>query len=719
MKKLLAVLLAAVLVASALPFTVFAAEGDDVLVISEDGSYTIDATQTNPVDIKGANVTVTLSNANINGGDAQNPVFKRSAIKVSEGAKVTFVLEGFSTISGYMEYGDQQYDYSCGIEVARDSAVTFEGEGTLKVTGGNYGAAIGSYGTEINYVGDEKINVGTITINSGNILAYGGYKGAGIGAGYHVSNQLITINGGTVRAYAGAEGAAIGNGYGTSGGAVGVKAVGEYTGGTIIINGGDIYACYTWDDNSDFSSFDAINNYDLNDGDQYGCGIGGGYGSSVDLIEINGGKVVAVSGGGGAAIGTARGTSKITHYNADAYHCNIKIGGNADVTAVTTDVKKDSDHLGGAAIGTGRGCHTGGNIEITDNAKVVAINASLSPAIGASSKVAPVGDGKTIPHAESIVIGDNVTLFAVSAGDYAVDKDAKNLQISPNYFGSSDRWFFDEPAVPITDIKNVKAESPKGEKTYEVPAGSVSLWANIVPPVTPVVTKANLNIVAPLAMALRFEDGGVYYSGDSVEVEVGKEYKFQMCTVDWTTRSVNGEKKIHKPYETFYPSETAWQHTNHGTYEDGVHGFCGSVVYTVTLDKNFGGNTYDAANKAFTLHKGNYTLRTDTNNCFMAYRFYYDEHYNGKAKNSMEYRVTTGIDNVLYDIGSDHKNTLEDFRYTKPLSALSINLPLGATVTAKEYIDDEFVQEAQILVTIDEANPGECYKNYYWKYANQ
>ncbi|MBR1482935.1 MAG: hypothetical protein IJ598_08235 [Ruminococcus sp.] len=717
MKKLLAVLLAAVLVASALPFTVFAAEGDEVLVISEDGSYTIDASQTNPVDITGANVTVTLSNANLNGGNAQNPVFKRSAIKVSEGAKVTFVLEGYSTISGYTEYGDKQYDYSCGIEVARDSAVTFEGEGTLKVTGGNYGAAIGSYGTERNYAGDEKINVGTITINSGNILAYGGYRGAGIGAGYHVSNQLITINGGTIRAYAGAEGAAIGNGYGTSGGAIGVKAVGEYTGGTIIINGGDIYASYNWNDYSDFSSFDTINSNDTTD---YGCGIGGGYGSSVDLIEINGGKVVAVSGGGGAAIGTARGCSSPSKYNPDAYHCNIKIGGNADVTAVTADAKKDSkDFLGGAAIGTGRGTHTGGTIEITDNAKVVAINASLSPAIGASRMSAPVGDGKsTFPHAESITIGDNVTLFAVSAGEYAVDKDAKTLSISPNYFGSSDRWFFDEPAVAIADIANVKAESPKGEKVYEVPAGSVSLWANIVPPV-PTTPKATLNIVAPLAMALRFEDGGVYYSGDSVEVELDKEYKFQMCTVDWTTRSVNGEKKIHKPEETFYPAATAWQHTNHGIYSDDNVGFRGSVVYTVTLVKGYGGNTYDAENKAFTLHKGNYTLRTDTNNCFMAYRFYYDENYDGKAKNSMEYRVTTGIDNVLYDTGSDHTNTLEDFRYTKPLSALSINLPLGATVTAKEYIDDVFEQDAQILITIDEEHPDLCYKNFYWRYANQ
>ena len=41
-----------------------------------------------------------------------------------------------------------------------------------------------------------------------------------------------------------------------------------------------------------------------------------------------------------------------------------------------------------------------------------------------------------------ITIGDNVTLYAVSMGEYAVDKNAKSLSISDEYFGSSDRYFF-------------------------------------------------------------------------------------------------------------------------------------------------------------------------------------------------------------------------------------------------------------------------------------
>lgn len=707
MKKALAVFLAAVMVAAALPFTVFAAEGGEVLVISENGDYTIDINQTAPVDISGVNGTVTLDNAVINATG-------RSAIFVKDNANVTFNLVGTSVVKG------DENAYSCGIQVEYGSSVTFEGEGTLNVTGGLWGSAIGSYGTDINIAAEQRVKVGEITVNSGNINAYAGRRGAGIGGGYHVNGNKITINGGTVHAYGRECGAGIGCGYGTSGGAIGVAAVGDYDAGTIIINGGEIYAATAWDQSFDCSDLAALN---ANDPGTFAAGIGGGYGASVSHLEINGGKVVAIGSCGGAGIGAGRGTSKTDKYNKDTYQANIYIGGNADVTAVSADNRAKEFNSGGAAIGSGRGTHTGGNIEITGSAKVVAISATQAPAIGASKQNSPV-DG-AIPVAESITVGDGVTLYAVSAGDYAVDKDAASLRINDAFFGSSDRWFFGEEKVAIADVASVKAESTKGELVYtNLPQGSVSLWANIKSPEpapeptpTPVAPKGTLKIVAPLAMALRFEDGSVYYSGDSVEVELNKEYKFQMCTVDWTTRSVNGEKKIHKPYETFYPAESAWIHTNHGIYSDDNAGLRGSVVYRFTLLPTTGKNSFDEENKAFTLYKGNYTLRTDNNKCFMAYRFYYDENYDGNAVESMEGRVTTGIDNVLYDIGSDHKNTLEDFRYTKPLASLSINLPLGATVTAKEFIDDVFEKEAQILITIDEEHPDLCYKNFYWRYA--
>ena len=696
MKKVLSAVLAVLLLVTAFPLAVSADDGGIVVdVITEDGDYVIECDENNPVDIDGVTGTVTLNNASI-----QNT--GRSAIVVKGNSDITFILEGYSTIKGDANVK------SCGIEVQYGSKVTFTGEGTLNVTGGNLGAGIGSWGYERNSA-ESKNTVGEIVIESGNIIAYGGYYGAGIGSGAHSSGNSIIINGGVIHAYGGTLGTGIGSGYGTSGGAIGVKAVGEYESGSIIINGGEIYAASY--PNADFSLCDISrlsSLEDIIDGDDkggFGVGIGGGYGASATDIQINGGKVCAISRSGGAAIGTGRGCSNAAKYNADAYVCNIKIGGNADVTAITSDFRKDGDHRGGAAIGTGRGTHTGGNIEITGNAKVTAINASLSPAIGASKQPAP-GNGP-VPVPESLVIGDNVDLYAVSAASYAVDKDAANLSINDQYFGSSDRWFFHEGAVAISDVQNVKAESTKGEKMYTAPAGSVSLWSRIVPPTDPTnpeepdtpVQKVSMGIVTPLAMAVRFEDGSVYYSGDTVEVEVGKDYHFQMCCVDWSTRDANSEKKIHRPYEVFTPQ--------HGVYSDEGIGLAGTVVYTVRVSNRNDERSYDEATKTFVLPFGDKVLRTDVNKCFMAYRFHFK---------SGDYHKQTGIDKVVYDTGIDHENTIEDFRYNKPLESLSVNLPLGSTITAKVYKNYEYIGEDNILITIDEEHPDRCYKDYIWDY---
>ena len=217
----------------------------------------------------------------------------------------------------------------------------------------------------------------------------------------------------------------------------------------------------------------------------------------------------------------------------------------------------------------------------------------------------------------------------------------------------------------------------------------------------------SLKVITPLAMAVRFEDGSVYYSGDSVDVEVGKDYRFQMCCVDWSTRTVNGEKKIHKPEETFYPAATAWQHTNHGTYSDDGLGLRGTVVYTVRLSDKYGDRSFDEATKTFVLPKNDYVLRTDVNKCFMAYRFTF---------RSGDYNKQTGIENVVYDTGVEHENTLEDFGYYKPLEFLSVNLPLGSTVTAIAYKNYEYLAQADIFVDIDAENPDLCYKTYVWPY---
>lgn len=712
MKKVLSLVLVLLMLLSVASIQIYAVEGDKAVVINEDGNYTLNESNYTAVTIDGVSGKITLEDASVFSTG-------RSAICVKGGSNVIFVIKGHNTIEG------DANAYSCGIEVEYGSSVTFEGDGTLNVTGGKWGAAIGSYGTDINIPQNERVKVGEITINSGIINAYAGRRGAGIGAGYHVNGNVITINGGVIHAYGNECGAGIGCGYGTSGGAVGVAAVGEYDSGKIVINGGEIYAATAWNQSFDLSDLSKLNE---NDPGTFAAGIGGGYGASASDVEINGGTIIAIGSCGGAGIGGGRGTSKDKNYNQNAYTTNVKIKGNADVTAISATSRSNELNSGGAAIGSGRGTHSGGTIEITGTAKVTAVSATKAPAIGASKQKSPV-DG-AIPVAEKIVIGDNVELFAVSAGDYAVDKDAAELSINDEYFGSSDKYFFNEEATPLTGTTDITVESTKGEKGgYTVPAGSVSLWTNIKKAEIKddedendsqgsqsgsqsgsqgtQSNKGNLKIIAPLAMALRFENGGVYYSGDETEVDLDTEYCFQMCCVDWSTRDTNGEKKIHKAYETFYPNETAWNHSNHGVYEDGTRGLRGSVVYRFEVSTTEKRPKYDEANKKFIIPKGNAVLRTDVNKCFMAYRFKFSQG---------DYNKQTGIDKVVYDTGKEHVNTLEDFRYNKPLESLSVNLPLGSTVNAVAFNNYEKIGDADVFVEIDSENPDRSYTDYYWPY---
>ena len=204
--------------------------------------------------------------------------------------------------------------------------------------------------------------------------------------------------------------------------------------------------------------------------------------------------------------------------------------------------------------------------------------------------------------------------------------------------------------------------------------------------------KGNIRIDVPLKMAVAFEDGSVYYGGEMKEIEFNKEYHFQMCTVNWSN----------------------------GLLDDN-NGLRGSVVYTMEVIHNSefkelaasakedperytvkGIDVIDNVNKKIFVN-GDATeahLETDVNNFFMAYRFYF------KGEN---YNHQTGIDKVIYDTGTDSK-------YNKPLESLSVNLPLGSTITAKAYKNYEQISEVDIFITIDENNPGESYKDYYWDF---
>lgn len=219
--------------------------------------------------------------------------------------------------------------------------------------------------------------------------------------------------------------------------------------------------------------------------------------------------------------------------------------------------------------------------------------------------------------------------------------------------------------------------------------------SNFIPSIsaeTSNVKKGNIRIDVPLKMAVSFEDGSVYYGGEMKDIVYDKEYCFQMCAVNWSN----------------------------GIFDDN-NGLKGTVVYRMEVVDNNKFNKLAAAAKEnpskYTI-KGidvidneakkifingdaeNAHLETDVNNFFMAYKFYFT---------GEDYNHQTGIDKVIYNTGGNGK-------YDKPLESLSVNLPLGTTITAKAYNNYEYLGQENVLISIDEKNPDLSYKDFYWNF---
>ncbi len=171
-----------------------------------------------------------------------------------------------------------------------------------------------------------------------------------------------------------------------------------------------------------------------------------------------------------------------------------------------------------------------------------------------------------------------------------------------------------------------------------------------------------LGIVTPKKMSVRFEDGKIYQSGDSLKIEIGKTYKFQMCSNNW----------------------------DNDIYDDNGNGLCGTVVYSVRVSNRYDERSYDEDSKTFVLPKGDPVLRTDVNSCFMAYRYHFTKG---------DYNKQTGIENVV--------NT--------PLESLSVNLPLGSTISSDAYIDYNQIASANVFIERGE-DLSLSYTDYYWEY---
>ena len=130
--------------------------------ISDDGTYIVSGTRTEPVTITGGNPTIYLENADIS-------VNSGNAIDITGGSPTIHVM-GENT-ENTIGTGGSLSNYAAGIYVAQGSSVTIEGSGTsdvLRVTGGADGAAIGGYSPALN----SHNPCGDITIHNVTLYAY-------------------------------------------------------------------------------------------------------------------------------------------------------------------------------------------------------------------------------------------------------------------------------------------------------------------------------------------------------------------------------------------------------------------------------------------------------------------------------------------------------------------------------------------------------------------
>ncbi len=271
----------------------------------------------------------------------------KAALSVQGKGNVEIELDGNNELkSGVQRAGlEKNTSTSTGTLTLKDDKEA--GSGSLKATGGKYGAGIG---------GGEYYSGENITITGGRVNATGGWGSAGIGGGNYGSGNYgsgnygsgknITIKGGTVTAKGGDCGAGIGGGNGGIGENI------KITDGTVNATGGWGGAGIGGGDGG-YGGYGNGKNITITDGTVtatggiHGAGIGGGDSGIGENITITDGTVTATGGIYGAGIGGG----------VNASGSNVTVSGAAQVTA--TAGKSDGYYGAGATIGSG-GNETGG-----------------------------------------------------------------------------------------------------------------------------------------------------------------------------------------------------------------------------------------------------------------------------------------------------------------------------------------------------------------------
>ena len=269
-------------------------------------------------------VEVKLDNVNID-TSKQN----KAAVSVTGSGDTTIELDGDNKLKSGSAHAGLEHNKTdtSGELTIQDNN---KDGGSLKATGGQFGAGIGGAG----------VNDAQVKITGGKITATGGEFGAGIGGGFKGSGD-VTITGGEIHANGGSYSAGIGGG--------------EYSSGKVTISGGEITAT----------------------GSYLGAGIGGGEKGSGD-VTITGGEIHANGGSYGAGIGGGKGV-----YLASDKKIH---GGDGKVTITGGKITATSKSFG---AGIGGGSNGSGDVTIEGNTEVNAAGGTGGAGIGSGA-----GDAK-------------------------------------------------------------------------------------------------------------------------------------------------------------------------------------------------------------------------------------------------------------------------------------------------------------------------------------
>ena len=416
-------------------------ENDTDTVIKSNGS------SSNTVTIhadEGKTVDVTLENVNIN--------TSRAAVSVTGKGDTNIELNGNNTLtsgSGHAGLEHNKTDTSGELTIQDNN----KDSGSLKATGGQFGAGIGGAG----------VNDAQVKITGGKITATGGEYGAGIGGGFKGSGD-VTISGGEIHANGGSYRAGIGGGDYSSGKVTisdgEINATGGYLGagigggekgsGDVTITGGEITAS----------------------GGSYGAGIGGGKGVYLasdkkihggdGKVTITGGKITATSKSFGAGIGGGyQGLGKVT-IEGDAVIKNAQ--GGAGAAGIGGGAESEPDDEGNGNKISIKSTEAG-SPDITATGGGACKNSHVSllgaAAIGSGSVNKSSDQAKKAKSA--ITIEGKVTINATSGGDVAIGDNIDGEKVFNGLAGGTTINRTDSNGKDVTQDGDVVAE-PEPEK---------------------------------------------------------------------------------------------------------------------------------------------------------------------------------------------------------------------------------------------------------------